>query len=184
MSSLHNRGSIAILALLVSVMAVGAIPVHATAVLPCVIVFQTGTTTGIAPGTTGVTLTYSLVYPSNYPATSTSASFGLSAVSSNPAWTGVGVGPTLVGPGTSFEYYPITVTVNAPSTPGSTTTLTVTATDEQSEGRGCNLQTGLSTSGTPPSTIPEFPLGMLVLIALALPAMILLKKRFSVAIPV
>jgi len=185
MSDLRRNFSVAILVLLASVIAMGAIPVHSAAVSPCTVVFQTGTKTGIAPGTSGLQLTYSLVYPYNYPSAGTAASFGLSVGSSNTAWTVVGVSPLLVpgeGTSTSFDWYPVTVTVNAPNAPGSTTILTVTATDEQSQGRGCSLQTTLTTSGTP-NTVPEFPLGMLALLGLAIPTTILLKRKFSIATP-
>lgn len=154
---------------------------------PCELVFETPTTgtTGITPGTTGFQLTYLLMYP-NTGTTDSAASFELSAVSSSGDWSVVSVSPLHVpgiGTSTSIYFYPITVTVNAPGTSGSTTTLTVTATDEQGSYRGCSLRTDLATSGTAPSTVPEFPLGMLALLGLALPAMILLKRKFSVATP-
>lgn len=189
MSVLHRGFSIAILALLASVIVVGAIPVHADAepVPHCLVVFQTGTTTGITPGTTGVELTYALAYPADYPTPAPiAASFALSAASSNTAWTVASIGPSLVPPSgksTAFDYYPITVFVNAAGTSGSTTTLNVTATVQQAGLGSCYLLTVLTTSGTAPSTVPEFPLGILALLGLALPAMILLKRKFSVAIP-
>jgi hypothetical protein len=190
MSVRYRNFSIAIFVLLASVIAVGVVPVHATAVPPkCMLVFQTGTKTGIAPGTTGVELTYELIYPTYYPSPAPiAASFVPSATSSNPAWTVASVGPSLVeyfsSPSTSFTYYPITVFVNAASASGSTTTLNVTATAQQAGVGSCFLLTVLTTSGTPPSTVPEFPLGMLALLGLALPAIVLLKRKFSVATPV
>lgn len=134
--------------------------------------------TTVAAGST-VTLTYLLTYSESI---SYAANFAVSALSSNSAWNVVSVVPSTVpASGTSDSInQTISVEVTAPSTPGSTTTLTVTAVNNQDHNANCYAYTTLTAGALPPG-VPQFPLGMTLLIAIVLPAMLLVKRKFSIS---
>jgi hypothetical protein len=77
------------------------------------------------------------------------------------------------------------VVVTAPSTPGSTTTIHVTAVNYYDHGANCDVRTPLTAGAfpPPPTGVPQFPLGMAVLMAVTLPAMLLIKKKSSISSP-
>jgi hypothetical protein len=130
----------------------------------------------------GSTTSYTLLLTysdSGYP-----ASFTLSASSSNLAWTVVSVTPSPVpSSGTSGSIsQTITVTVTAPGTSGSTTLIRVAATNNQdtSLSVGCRGYVSLtSVAFQPPPGVPQFPLGIALLMALAIPALLVLKSKRS-----
>jgi hypothetical protein len=174
--SLLNRKSALILGLLTTLVAFGAsaTPVFAWATCGVTLTPSTQSTT-VGPSST-TTFTYLLTYSdAAYP-----ASFTLSATSTNGAWTIVSVSPTLYpssGMSGSISTT-ISVKVTAPSTIGSTTTITLTATNNQDHAASCNAQTRLTTVVT--HGVPEFPVGMALLMALAVPALLLVRSKSKI----
>ena len=110
------------------------------------------------------------------------ASFGVSATSSNTAWTVVSVIPSQVpssGKSDSISQT-ITVKITAPATTGSTTTLTVKAVNQQDGSADCSTGTRLTTVAfQPPPTVPQFPLGFALLMAVAIPVMFVAKSKYA-----
>jgi len=152
----------------------------------CTVTLSPSTQSTTIPGGTTVTLTYLLTYSeSSYYA----AYFTLTAQSSNSAWTVVSISPSPIpGTGTSYSIGaspPATtsglfsVEVTAPTTVGSTTTLTVKAANSGDSGANCQSSGTLLTAAPPPTGVPMFPLGMGILMALAIPALLLARHKFA-----
>lgn len=150
---------------------------------PCGLTLTPTTQPTTIPAGTTVSLTYLLTYTET---PSFAASFTLSAASSNGAWTVVSVLPSPVpSSGTSDSIsQTITVKVTAPASPGSTTTLTVKAANNQDGHADCYARTPLTAGAfpPPPNGVPQFPLGIALLLALALPALLLVKSKYSVVV--
>ena len=154
---------------------------------PCTVTLSPTTQSTTIPAGSTVTLTFLLTYSetSNY-----AAYFTLTAQSSNSAWTVVSVSPSPIpSSGTSYSIGvspPATtsglfsVKLTAPATVGSTTTLTVRAANSGDRGANCQSTGTLLTAGyQPPTGVPMFPLGMGLLMALAIPAMLLARRKFA-----
>ena len=75
----------------------------------------------------------------------------------------------------------ITVEVTAPSVPGSTTTLRVHAVNNYDSGSTCTSYVTLTAGAfpPPPTGVPQFPYGMALLMAFAIPALLLVKSKRS-----
>jgi hypothetical protein len=72
----------------------------------------------------------------------------------------------------------ITVKITAPVTVGSTTSLTVKAVNQQDGGADCSTSRTLTSSTAPPPPgVPQFPLGVALLMALAIPALLAVKSK-------
>lgn len=152
----------------------------------CTVALYPSTQSTTIPAGSTVTLTYLLTYTEsiNY-----AAYFTLTAQSSNSAWTVVSVSPSPIpGTGTSYSIGvspPATtsglfsVQVTAPTTVGSTTTITVSAANSGDRGANCQSEGTLLTASYPPPGVPMFPLGMGLLMALAIPALLLVRHKFA-----
>ena len=178
MSKISSKSSLAILgiaSLFVGVFAM-ATPV-AFAWNPCSLTLSPSSQSTTVPA--GATVfTFLLTYSE----TPTYASyFTFSTSSTNGAWSVSGASPSRVpATGTSDSIsQTISVTVTAPSTPSSTTSVTVTAINYYDHSANCHATLRLTTTGVfpPPPTVPEFPIGMVLLLALAVPALLVLKSR-------
>jgi len=189
MKSNQRNASLVMLGVLsVFVFAVPAVStVFATAVSPnaCVLALTPSNQSTSIPAGTTTTLTFLLTY-SDTPTYATS--FTLSASSSNGAWTVVSVLPSPVpGSGTSDSIsQTITVTVTAPATSGSTTLIRIAAvnTHDTSTAVGCRGYASLTSTAfqPPPNGVPQFPFGIALLMALAIPVLLVVKSKHSVVV--
>ncbi|MGD0397237.1 MAG: hypothetical protein ABSB26_10100 [Nitrososphaerales archaeon] len=180
MNRISRKASIATLGILATILWVAPLATPVFAWHPCGLTLSPSTQVTTIPAGTTVTLTYLLTY-SESPAYA--SYFTLSVHSSNSAWT-IGTYTTRVpSSGTSDSISQIvSVEVTAPSTPGSTTTITVSAANYYDRSAGCSAETPL-TAGAFPPTVPQFPLGMVLLMAVSFPAMLLIKKKSSISSP-
>ena|ERR1022692_3201329 len=203
MSLLNRKSSIAILGLLAMLAATGATAVPAYA---C-----TCNTIGFSPGsslTSPITITSNPTSWTNTVNLET-GSFGngndwvyVSITGITPGWT-VTVTSTetvktisstqiIVGPfGPSSSSFPYTITVTAPLSASTTGQFTINAQPSQSStsyssvGVSCTPVTVyLKTSPNfppPTSGVPEFPFGMALLMALAIPALLVVRSKSRIA---
>jgi hypothetical protein len=76
--------------------------------------------------------------------------------------------------------------VTAPATPGSTTAIRVAAVDtkDTSTAAGCRGYVDLTAVGfqPPPHGVPQFPFGIALLMALAIPVLLVMKSKYSVVV--
>ena len=122
------------------------------------------------------TFTFLLTYSesSNY-----ASHFTFTTQSSNPAWLVSDAAPSRVpatGDSDSISQV-ISVVVTAPAASGSTTTITLTATNYYDNNANCQTTVVLTSTGQ--STVPEFPLGMGLLLIIAVPVLVLVRSRYS-----
>jgi hypothetical protein len=171
----------AFVAALASLAAMGAAATPVFAWNTCGLVLTpSGQSTTVPAGST--TFTFLLTYSES---AQYAASFTLSATSTNGAWTVVSVLPSPVPTsGTSSSIsQTISVKVTAPATPGSTTTINVEAANNQDSTATCNAHINLTTTGIfppPPTGVPQFPFGMALLMALAIPALLLVRSKSKI----
>ena len=186
MSSQKRKYSIAILGLLATLAAMGATATPVFAWNSCGLVLSPiGQSTSIGAGQT-VTLTYLLTYSdsSQYAATFT-VSASVTPGSPSGTWTVVSVtppNPVPSSPSNSISQI-ISVKVTAPVVATSSTTLTVKAVNNYDSTSKCSTASSLSiTPGSfpPPNGIPQFPAGMALLMALAIPALLLVRSRSKI----
>jgi hypothetical protein len=149
----------------------------------CTLTLSPSTQSTTIPAGSTATLTYLLTYSDS---SSYKATFNLAASvtpgSPSGTWTIVSVTPPNPVPSSPSDSISqtITVKVTAPSTPGSTTTLTLKAVDNYDSGSVCSTNTKLTAGAfPPPPTVPQFPLGFAVLMALAIPVMFVVKGKYA-----
>jgi hypothetical protein len=175
--SLLNRKATLVLGLLATLVAFGASAAPAFAWNNCGVTLSPSTqSTTVGPSST-TTFTYLFTYSdtSQY-----AASFTITAQSSNSAWTIVSVTSPVPHTGTSDSISQVvSVVVTAPNTAGSTTTITVKGVGNQDSSSKCSTTTSLLTSGVTHG-VPEFPSGLAVLMALAIPALLLVRSKSKV----
>lgn len=180
MSKTSRKASIATLSVLATLLWVAPLATPVFAWHVCGLTLSPGSQVTTIPAGTTATFTYLLTYSDNgYP-----SHFTFTATGTNSAWTVVSVTPPRVpssGESSSISQT-ISVVVTAPSTPGSTTTIHVTAVNYYDHGANCEVRTPL-TAGAFPSPVPQFPLGMALLMAVTLPAMLLIKKKSNISSP-
>jgi hypothetical protein len=153
----------------------------------CGLVLSPGTQSTTVPAGTTATLTYLLTYSDSSAYKST---FDLSASvtpgSPSGTWTIVSITPPNPVPSTASDSISqiITVKVTAPSTPGSTTTLSVKAANNQDGSADCTARTTLTAGAfpPPPNGVPQFPFGIALLMALAIPALLVVKSKYSAVV--
>jgi len=184
--SLLNRKTALILGLLASLVAMGATATPAFAWNPCTLALSPGTQSTTIGAAQTVTLTYLLTYTDSSPYASTfTVSAGVTPGSPSGTWTVVSVtppNPVPSSPSLTISQI-ISVKVTAPSVASSTTTLTVSAVNNYDSSSHCSTTTGLSiTPGSfpPPTGVPQFPFGMALLMALAIPALLLVRSKSKV----
>jgi hypothetical protein len=145
-------------------------------------------TTTIPAGTT-TTITFLLTYTDSS-AYKTTFDLTASVTPGSPSgtWTIVSVTPPNPVPSVASDSISqiITVKVTAPATPGSSTTLTLKAVDnkDDSTGASCKASTTLTAGAfpPPPNGVPQFPFGIALLMALAIPALLVVKSKYSVVV--
>jgi hypothetical protein len=178
--SLLNRKSALILGLLASLVAFGAAATPAFAWNVCGLTLTPSTqSTTVGPSST-TTYTFLFTYSDVTTDHTYASSFTMSATSSNGAWTVVSVLPSPVpSSGTSDSIsQTISVKVTAPSSIGSATTITLTAKNNQDNSASCTATLHLTTIVT--HGVPEFPAGMALLMALAIPALLLVRSKSKI----
>jgi hypothetical protein len=151
----------------------------------CGLTLTPSTQTTTIPAGTTATFTFLLTYSDS---SAYATSFTLSASSSNVAWTVASVLPSPVpGSGKSDSIsQTISVKVTAPATPGSTTLIRIAAVDtkDTSTAAGCRGYVSLTAGAfpPPPNGVPQFPFGIALLLALAIPALLVVKSKYSVVV--
>jgi hypothetical protein len=180
--SLLNRKSALILGLLATLVAFGASAAPVFAWNNCALALSPSSQSTTVGTSTTTTFTYLLTYTdsSNY-----AASFTVTATASpgspSGTWTIVSVTNPVPNSGKSDSISQIvSVVVKAPSNVGSTSTITVKAVGQQDSSSTCSATTRLTT--VPPHTVsvPEFPAGMALLMALAVPALLLVRSKSKI----
>lgn len=202
--SLLNRKTALILGLLASIAAVGATAAPAYACTCNTINFSPTTSSG----SPHVVTTNPTIFTGNTVSLET-GSFGggndwvyVSITGITPGWTVVVTSPDtvttlsgtqiIVGPfDSSSSSFPYTITVTAPLTPGASGHFTInaepsdSATSYSAVGVACApvtvyLVTSSPTFPPPSTGVPQFPAGMALLMALAIPALLLVKSKSKV----
>jgi len=182
-----RTASLAVVASLAAFIAVAPGIAPALAWNPCGLTLSPSTQTTTVPAGTTVTLTYLLTY-SDSPAYATTFDLSASVTPGSPSgtWTVVSVSPPNPVPSTPSDSISqtITVKVTAPSTVGSSTTLTLKAVDngDSSPSASCTATTKLTSTSFPPPSAPQFPLGFAVLLAMAIPVMFAVKSKFATSV--
>lgn len=189
MNSGQKKSLIGVLALLSTLVFVLPSVSSAFAWNPCTLTLSpSGQSTTIPAGTTG-TLTYKLTY-SDTSAYATTFDLSGSVTPGSPSGTWVidSIAPPNPVPSTKSDSISvtITVTVTAPSVVGSMTKLTLMATDnyDSSPSAACSVNTYLTAGAfpPPPSGVPEFPFGLALLMAVAIPVMLVFRSRYLPAL--
>ena len=185
-----QKSSLALLALVATFAGVGATVAPSFAWSQCSLTLSpSNQTTSVTAGQT-ITLTYLLHYVEGNPPNPTYASnfvvsTSVTAGSPSGTWTILSVTPP--NPVPSTEVNPVsqivTVKVQAPSSPvGSTASLTIKAVNTDDSYSKCSATTRLTTVGSQ-TGVPQFPLGMLAVVGVALPALVFFRRKFTVRFP-
>jgi hypothetical protein len=176
MSLLNRKSTLAILGLLASLVAMGAstTPAFANTINHCSVVGSSTITVPASGSTTvKVTVTYSDFSSGNYPmyVTASSVTPGYSINASSNFYDG----------GSGTHVFTLKVTNTNPSVTSGTATLKVnwTPSGGVTEPIGCGTLT-IRTGADAPPGVPQFPAGMALLMALAIPALLLVRSRSKI----
>jgi hypothetical protein len=186
MKSSHRNAALAMLSVLSVFIFIAPSVSTAFAWAPCTLALSPSVQTTTIPAGTTTTITFLLKYSDTSAYAST---FDLTASvtpgSPSGTWTIVSVTPPNPVPSTKSDMISqiITVKVTAPGVPGSTTTLTLKAVNNYDSGSKCSASTPLTAGAfPPPPSVPQFPFGIALLMALAIPALLLVKSKYAVTI--